>query len=92
MNSMQDYANTHYSDSLPILHAQLSALGFYQEVGWIAIGEVFLEENIEHRTMIRIPSNLSELEALRCWREPGLEKVAFDFLAERRKRVASVSV
>ena len=34
------------------LHAQVSALGFYQRSGFEAVGEVFLEAGIEHRRMV----------------------------------------
>jgi len=33
------------------LDAQLTALAFYQELGFVAVGETFTEAGIEHRTM-----------------------------------------
>ncbi len=38
---------THYA-----LHAQIQALGFYGQLGFVAIGEPFLEEGIWHRKMV----------------------------------------
>ena len=34
------------------LSAQLHALGFYEELGYVAYGEVFMEAGIEHRWMV----------------------------------------
>ena len=36
-----------------ILHAQLTAEGFYLKNGYIPIGEVFEEAGIAHRKMVR---------------------------------------
>ena len=36
----------------PFLHAQLHALDFYAEHGFIAHGDVFLDAGIEHRAMV----------------------------------------
>ena len=34
-----------------ILHSQIQAEGFYEKLGFKRVGEVFLEEGIEHITM-----------------------------------------
>ncbi len=38
----------------PFLHAQLTALSFYQRYGFEAEGEIFMEADIPHRLMRRI--------------------------------------
>jgi len=35
------------------LHAQSSALGFYQRLGFAAVGDEYVEAGIAHRTMVR---------------------------------------
>lgn len=34
-----------------IIHAQAHAQGFYEKIGYTAVGELFLEENVLHRHM-----------------------------------------
>ena len=40
-------------DLAPFLHAQVAAIGFYERNGFEAVGEVFMEADIEHRKMVR---------------------------------------
>jgi YbgC/YbaW family acyl-CoA thioester hydrolase len=42
-------------DTEVLLHAQTSALGFYQRAGFVARGPVFEEAGIPHQEMVRIP-------------------------------------
>lgn len=34
-----------------VIHAQAHAQGFYEKIGYTAVGELFLEENVPHRHM-----------------------------------------
>jgi len=36
------------------LHAQVSAIGFYERAGFTPVGEEYLEAGIVHRTMVRV--------------------------------------
>jgi len=52
MDAIEDRARTR-NLSIVTLNAQLSALPFYQRLGYRAEGEVFLEAGIEHRAMTK---------------------------------------
>lgn len=51
MLAMQEQAARKYPGLLPYMHAQTSATGFYQKLGWTKIGGLFLEADIEHYAM-----------------------------------------
>lgn len=53
MKVMEEYAATKYPDLLPAMHAQDSAISFYEQIGWITQGPVFYEAGIPHRLMVK---------------------------------------
>ncbi len=52
MDTIEAYAKKQNIHHL-ILNAQLTALPFYQKVGYTAYGEIFLDANIEHKKMYK---------------------------------------
>lgn len=52
MRALEDAAQTH-GHTCVILGAQLSAVPFYERIGYVAYGDVFLDAGIEHRMMRR---------------------------------------
>lgn len=52
MSKIEDYAQSIQVNKL-ILNAQLSALPFYEKLGYIAYGDIFLDANIEHKSMCK---------------------------------------
>ncbi len=51
MKKMQEFVREKYSGYLPKMHAQVDSIGFYEKLGWIAVGERFIEGGIEHQEM-----------------------------------------
>lgn len=45
-----------YPNALASTSAQLSAIPFYEKAGWIALGPTIMDAGIEHRMMIKLPS------------------------------------
>lgn len=50
METIEDYAKKQQIKQI-VLHAQLRALPFYKQLGYTEHGEIFLDANIEHKTM-----------------------------------------
>jgi len=61
MEQMQQVAATEFPDYLQILHAQSDSIEFYKKMGWIALGNKFLEANIEHTLMVYPPADPKKL-------------------------------
>lgn len=53
MKAMEAYAAREFPDLLPAMHAQDSAITFYERIGWRAEGPVFYEAGIPHRLMVK---------------------------------------
>jgi ElaA protein len=53
MRAMQDEARRRHGALLPMMHAQLDAVPFYERLGWQADGPVFHEAGIAHLKMTR---------------------------------------
>lgn len=53
MNFMHAYAAEVHPHQRPYMHAQASAISFYEKLGWITIGDRFFEAGIEHAVMVR---------------------------------------
>lgn len=53
MAYMQAYAAEIHPHQRPYMHAQASAISFYERMGWVTQGERFLEAGIEHAVMVR---------------------------------------
>ena len=61
MLAMQEEAERQYPDHLQVMQAQMSAIPFYEKIGWVAIGAIFLDAEIEHRWMVLPPRNSQSL-------------------------------
>ncbi len=64
MQSMQSDCLKRYPEYLPMMHAQISVISFYLKLGWIALGNIFQEANIDHQLMILPPEDPSSLKCL----------------------------
>ncbi|HVJ65043.1 MAG TPA: GNAT family N-acetyltransferase [Bdellovibrionota bacterium] len=53
MEFMQEHAERHHSELTPAMHAQTSAITFYEKLGWVAEGKIFFEAGIPHRLLTR---------------------------------------
>jgi predicted GNAT family N-acyltransferase len=51
MQSLLTHALEKYPTLTPYMHSQLSAVPFYEKLGWKSEGEIFYEANIPHQTM-----------------------------------------
>jgi len=49
---MLQVAKKHFQNHLPMMDAVISAVPFYENLGWIAIGKTFLKKNIPLQQMI----------------------------------------
>lgn len=56
MEYMQNYASEVHPHLRPFMHAQASAIAFYEKIGWVTTGPRFEEAGIEHAVMVRAPS------------------------------------
>jgi predicted GNAT family N-acyltransferase len=56
MTFMQGYAEEVHPHHRPYMHAQASAISFYEKIGWVTQGPRFFEAGIEHAVMVRAPS------------------------------------
>ena len=65
MEFMHSYAHNHYPQFLPFMHAQKSALSFYEKIGWEAVGDEFWEEEISHKVLIYPPKDPTLLANLK---------------------------
>jgi predicted GNAT family N-acyltransferase len=59
MGLMQKHAEDAFPSSLPYMHAQTSAAGFYKKLGWIQIGKNFSEAGIDHVAMT-LPNKIQD--------------------------------
>jgi predicted GNAT family N-acyltransferase len=71
MEAMHAFGERHHPAHLQLLHGQIPAIGFYEKLGWVALGEVFVDEKIEHRIMIRPPPDRAARAALLVWNQPA---------------------
>jgi predicted GNAT family N-acyltransferase len=53
MTTIEDYTKEHTTLKKLGLNAQLTALPFYQKLGYQEYGDIFLDANIEHKSMIK---------------------------------------
>ena len=58
MKCMLEFALENYPQHQPAMHAQKSAYGFYEKLGWKAVGEEFMEADIPHQLMLYSPEGL----------------------------------
>lgn len=79
MEHMQADAKKRFPDHLNVMHAQVYATPFYEKLGWRAIGDVFLDADIEHKWMVIPPENP---ELLTCRDEPNLPAELKAYLRE----------
>jgi ElaA protein len=51
MRESMDYALKQFKAKKIIISAQFRLKGFYENLGFIAVGEIYLEDNIDHIEM-----------------------------------------
>lgn len=51
MIEMMKVALSDYSKFTPYMNAQADAVGFYEKLGWVRVGDIFYEANIPHYGM-----------------------------------------
>lgn len=83
MKKMQETALAQYPHHLQIMHAQNSAISFYEKCGWIKIGKPFIEANIVHQTMIFLPET-QNAQNLLCLHEPSCPKEILIFFHQKK--------
>lgn len=76
MKAMQQDALKKHSEYLPAMHAQVSAISFYLKLGWVNVGKVFVEADIDHQMMILPPKDISKLK---CLNDPETPKAILEF-------------
>jgi hypothetical protein len=52
-----------------MMHAQASAVPFYERLGWRAVGAPFEEAGIAHRAMVLLPDREDPRRDLLIWNE-----------------------
>lgn len=57
VSKMAQFAEENYPELLPYMHSQMSAVGFYEKLGWRKDSEVFYEADIPHLAMTRNPQD-----------------------------------
>ena len=55
VEKMMEIARERYPEYLPYMHAQVYAHGFYRKMGWVPVGETFMEDGILHGLMVLKP-------------------------------------
>ena len=83
MEMMEKRAKMKHSDCLPMMHAQVDAVSLYAKRGWTSIGEVFVECDIDHQTMVLLPKSVSHLK---CLKDPNTPQEIRDFLLKWQER------
>lgn len=54
MENIEAYALNNSDVTKLVLSAQLTALAFYKKLGYVAYGDIYLDANIEHKSMYKI--------------------------------------
>ena len=82
MLEMQKVGTERYPNYLPAMHAQAEVIPFYEKLGWVVVGERFVEADIQHQAMVLLPPNLSQLK---CLAHPETPKPILDFLKRKMR-------
>lgn len=82
MLEMQRVGQEKYPQFLPAMHAQAEVISFYEKLGWVGVGERFMEANIEHLVMVLLPKDLKNLK---CLHDPETPKPILDFLTQKMR-------
>ncbi len=83
MARMQTHAAARFPEHLPFMHAQISARGFYERLGWVKVGPAFEEAGIEHVMMLLPPQSAEAAHRLLCWRGGDGPEAALAYLKGR---------
>lgn len=51
MIEMMKEAQKHFSHLTPFMYSQKDAVSFYEKLGWVKVGDEFIEANIPHQAM-----------------------------------------
>jgi len=55
MEAMEADASAQYPKHLQLLESQVTALPFYEKLGWVPLGGIYTHEHIPHRWMGKLP-------------------------------------
>ena len=80
MSFMEDYAKLKFPSYLPAMHAQKSAISFYEKIGWEGIGDEFEEAGIVHKVLVLPPNDLESLRGLQILEDKDANKDIKQFL------------
>lgn len=78
MKEMERVSSEKHPAYLMAMHAQTSAIPFYLKLGWVAVGPIFVEAEIEHQLMIFPPKNNEELK---CLSDPECPQAVLDYFS-----------
>ncbi len=67
MEAMEREGRARFPRHLPYMHAQADAVPFYEKIGWVRVGALFREADIDHFAMMKLPAARAEVEGLLCW-------------------------
>ena len=85
MQTMQQDALIQWPERVSVLHAQVSALSFYQKLGWLAVGPEFIEAGIAHRVMFLAARDRGAISRLAIWNDPQSDPHVRAFLEPLRE-------
>ncbi len=80
MHFMQDVALRDYPEYLPFMYSQLTAMGFYEKLGWVQIGKKFSIADIEHGILVFPPTTNAQREQLLCLTHPQTPFYIIEYL------------
>lgn len=82
MHAIQQKGDKEYPKYLQMLSSQKNVIPFYEKLGWIPIGDFYLDANISHRSMIRIAKNSNHLN---CLQDPNCSRQIKDILFNSKR-------
>ncbi len=80
IEEMQRVAHRRFPAYLPYMHAQFHAVAFYEKLGWVPVGEIFVELNTEHIIMIHLPPTSESIKSMSCYEDKSIPKPIYKYL------------
>ncbi len=85
MLEMQHMGHREYPRYLQIMHAQENAIPFYKKLGWVVVGDSFVEAHLKHYILLLPPDNDVEVRNLLCLKDPRTPQAIIDYLTIREQ-------
>jgi predicted GNAT family N-acyltransferase len=82
MEVMHEKADAAFPGLLCYMHAQASVVKFYEKLGWIQTGDPFVEADIDHQAMLRVPPDPARIEKLTGFQEDSFPPEVLQTLRE----------